>query len=193
MLALHALVLLQKLHPPMQVVAIWNVFVFQKADVAVNFKNGQRDIGDRCDTVLAHAFLQIIQSNVLAVHRTFHQLAIVDQDRRLPTQNLPDFPIVCGDFRNHVVHHQQRDRSRTSANHGRVRPCHGILHGIRKQQEQRQVEGRHLPDFTLAAQAHADEYDAVHRQRAKGDLQQDSCPWKDDWIHCVQSTAASKQ
>ena len=44
---------------------------------------------------------------------------------------------------------------------------------IGKQQEKREVEGRHLTDFALAAQTYPDQHNQINRPRAQYDLQCD--------------------
>ena len=175
---------LQKADSTMNFVACRTVVVFQKADVAIYFENGEGDVGDGGDAVLAKAFLNVIHGNVFAAHGSLNDNAIVNENSGVAFEKLANLSVAASEFGDPIVEDEKGDGSGGASEQGGIRSGHGVLDGVAEKQEKGQVEGRHLPHFPFTAQAHADEYDAVHGERAQSDLQQDRKAWKNDWVHC---------
>ena len=55
---------------------------------------------------------------------------------------------------------------------GSIRTGHRVLHGVAQQQEQSQIEGRHLPHFALAAEPYAQQDDGINHRRPQRDADQ---------------------
>jgi hypothetical protein len=47
------------------------------------------------------------------------------------------------------------------------------LYGVAEEEKQDEIEGRHLPDFALAAEPHTQQHDGVDGERPQKDIQQD--------------------
>ncbi len=123
------------------------------------------------DAMFAQGALQFVHADVFPGHVWFDGFSVVNQQTRFTLHDAPKSAIDAGESSDHVVQEQESRGRDYAANQRRVRPGHGILHGVRKQQQEREIEGRHLPDFALAAQPHPDEDDEVDDPRTQRNLQ----------------------
>ena len=95
------------------------------------------------------------------------------EKRRLAFDKATESAIPTRDLGNPIVQDEQSTGRNGASGQGRVRPGHRILHGIREQQQKREIEGRHLPDLTLSTETNSNQHQAVDHGRAQHNLQQD--------------------
>jgi hypothetical protein len=102
----------------------------------------------------------------------FDNLAVVDQQAGLSLNIFAEAAIPAGDFGHQIVQDQQRGGGDRASGQRRVGAGHRILHGVRKQQEQGEVERSHLADFPLAADADSDQHEEVDDSGAECDFKE---------------------
>jgi len=125
--------------------------VLQATDRAIHFQNGERHLVTAADAMLAQRAIQFVHADVLSRHVRFDGLAIMNEQRGLPLNQAPEAPVSTREIGDKVIQDQQRARRHRSAGQRRVRSGHRILHRVRQQEQQREVEGSHLSDLTLPA------------------------------------------
>ena len=125
------------------------------------------------DSVFPEGALQLVHTDMFLSHVGLDDRSIVDQQARLPLNKFAKAAVRSRNVRHYVVHQQQGTSRDHAAHQRRVGTRHGILHGVGKEKQQSQIEGRHLSYFALAAQAHANQHHQVDHARAQSDLEQD--------------------
>ena len=165
--------LLQKFSASQMSVRIWLDFVIlQTTDGAIHFQYGQRDVVVGGYAVLAQRTFEFVHADVLLGHVGSDDLPIVNQQTGLALDKFPEAAVPSGNLGDEIVHHQQGGRGDNSSGQGRVWTGHCILHGIANQQQQGEVEGRHLPYFPLSAEANPRQDDDVNHRGAGKNLEQ---------------------
>ena len=149
-----------------------DLVVFQTTDGAVHLQHGQRDLMVVADAVFSQGALEFIHADMFFRHVRLDDAPVVNQQAGLPLDELAKAAVRSRDISDHIVHQEQCASRDHSAHQRRIGPGHRILHRIGKKQQKSEVEGRHLADFTLAAQAHAEQHDKVDDARPQRDLQQ---------------------
>src|SRR5437762_4455057 len=91
---------------------------------------------------------------------------------RLTLDKLAEAPIGTREFRDNIIENQQCACSDNTAYQRSVRAGHGVLHCIADEQQQGEIERRHLADFAFPADAHADQHYAINDCRARRDFDQ---------------------
>jgi len=114
------------------------------------------------DAVLAQRPLQFVHADVLSRHMRLDGLSIVNQKTGLALNYAAKAAVDAGKSAYKIVQQQQCGSGDHAAEQRGVRPRHGILHGIGKKQQQRQIERSHLSDFTFAAETYPDQYDKIN-------------------------------
>jgi len=147
--------------------------ILQAADRAVDFQDGQSYIAALGNTVLAHCALQFVHTDVLFLQVGLDRFPIVDEKARFALDYVPKGAAGARKRANQIIQQEKRRRGDHTPNQRRVGPGHGILHGIGKEKQQREIEGRHLPHFALATKPHADQDDEVDHRGAQSNLQHD--------------------
>ena len=99
-------------------------------------------------------------------------LSVVNQQAGLTLDQLAETAVDARKIGDEVVQQQQGSGGNDPSEQGRVRPGHGVLHGVADKEEQGEVKGRHLPDLALAAQPHAQQDDGVDDRRPQGNFDQ---------------------
>ena len=71
---------------------------------------------------------------------------------------------------NGVIQPEQHGSGEDASGHRDVGADHGVLDGVGDEQNYGEVEGGHLADLPLAADAQADQDREVHNRRSRDDL-----------------------
>lgn len=146
--------------------------VLQTTDGPVHLQHGQCNLVKVSDSVLSESTMQLIHGDVFSSHVESDDFAIVDQQAWLALNQFAEIAIPARDLCHQIVHHQQGSGGDDSAEDRRIRTGHRVLYCITEQQEQSQIKGSHLTDFTLAAQPHTQQDNGVDRRRPQRDLDQ---------------------
>lgn len=162
--------LVQELEPLLRLNMTLDVIIFQDADGAIDFQDRQRHILNAVDSVLPQSALDLIQRNVFFTHVGGKQASAVDQQRGGALNHAAKPPVEPRQFRQQVIQYQQDHGGSGPAEKGSVRPGHGVLDGVAEQQEEREIERRHLPYLPLAGEPDADQYQKINDRGARHDL-----------------------
>ena len=114
-----------------------------------------------------HHYQLFIQT--LAAQMLFDELAVVDQQRgrafKCPPQQWQPLPRL----RKAIVEDDQHRRCDEPAGHRGVGPHHGILHGVGDEQDDHEIERRHLAQLALARETQPDQNSRVYDNGAGDD------------------------
>ena len=111
----------------------------------------------------------------------FDDLAVVHEQAGLSLDVFSETAVAAGKFGDQIIQDQQRGGGDGASGERRVGAGHGVLHGVRKQQEQREIEGSHLADFPLAADADSDQHEEVDDSGAERDFERACAGWRAAW------------
>ena len=120
--------------------------------------------------MFAHGHLQVLFQEALLAELPEHRLTVLHQDRGLPFEEALDSWTRPARLSNQPVDQEQHGRRREPPLQRGVRPHHRVLHGVRDQQDQHQVEDRHLPDLSFPHDSEAEEHGEVDDRRTNQDL-----------------------
>src|SRR5207253_1444232 len=141
-------------------------------DLLYRYGNGEHHVLDVRHAVLAQGLPQLVVRDPGSVAVLLEDLPVVDQHDALAREQLgdasaPDAPPV-----DHPVPSDQHTGCYESARQTRVGSYHRVLHGIRDDEKQHQVERGHLAELTGAGEAQPDEQGEVDDGRAERDVDQ---------------------
>ena len=149
----------------------FDVVVLQHADGAIDFEHRERRFFVGADAVLTERALQFVHADVLFGHVRFDDLAVVHQQTGLSLNVFSEAAIHARNFGHQVVQDEERGSCDRASGKRRIWTGHRILHRIRKQEQQREIEWSHLSDFALATDANSDQHEKVDYSSAERDLE----------------------
>src|SRR5947209_7663527 len=142
------------------------------ADRAIVLQHGQLDGGDVGDPVLSHGHLEVLLGEPLPAHGSDQRMAVLDHHRGLALEEPAEERSGEAEDRQPPVEEQQNAGGDESSLEGDVGPDHGVLHRVRDEEDQHEVEHGHLPQLALAQQAEPDQQAHIDERGADHDLPQ---------------------
>lgn len=121
--------------------------------------------------MLTERALQFVHADVLFGHVRFDYFAVVHQEAGLALNIFSEAAIHARNLSYQVVQDEQRGGGDHASGERGVGTGHGVLHGVRKQEQQREIERSHLADLALAADADSDQHEKVDYSSAERDLE----------------------
>jgi hypothetical protein len=122
--------------------------------------------------VLAERALEFVHADVLLGHVRLDDLAVMHEETGLSLDVFSKTTVATGKLGDQIIKDQQSRGGDGATGERGVGAGHGVLHRVRNQQEQREIEGGHLADFTLAADADSDKHEEVDDSGAERDLEE---------------------
>jgi len=135
--------------------------------VAVLLEQDVADLADRDDALPAERGVELREAQPLAVEVLFDEPAMADQDGRHVLDDPPGGLGAERHPRDQGVQGEDRRRAQEPAAERVVVPDEGVLHHVADDEEHDEVEGRHLPELTLAQDAKRRQQEAVDHHRSQ--------------------------
>ncbi|MNN80212.1 hypothetical protein D3C81_1969240 [compost metagenome] len=104
--------------------------------------------------VAAQRLLQLTRRDALPAHHITEDLALVNEDLGPAFHQRLQAVAAPGAIAHQHVGAEQRGGQDQPGGHGVVAAIHGVLHRVRDDQQQHQVQRRQLADLALARHAH---------------------------------------
>ena len=149
-----------------------DIIILENAYCAIYFEHRQGDILDVVDPMFAEGAHQLVEREMLLRQMRSNQRSIVDQQCGLALDHAPEMAVKPGDLGQKIVQRKQHQRGDDSAEQGIVGPGHGVLHRVAQQQQKREIEGSHLPDFALPGEPDPNQHQNVNHRCPQNDLKQ---------------------
>src|SRR5512147_2288316 len=122
---------------------------------------------------LAQRGIELVSRDVRLIHHAVVELAVVDQHERVPLDERLGPLAPRGGERDRRVERDEGRRRYETAEDRVVAAVHRVLHGVREDEEEDEVERSELPDLSLAGEAEENEQEDVDDGRAEDDLRED--------------------
>jgi hypothetical protein len=135
----------------------------------IGLEHSEAHLAEIFDTVLADSHLDLRTLEALLAQPWFEELTILHEDGGHAFEKAPPRLAMGPEDSNETIHGEENCSRDQPTLDREVWTCHGVLHRVRDQQDDDQIEDCHLSQLSLPCHAKADKHTHIDERRPTDD------------------------